>query len=269
MLASNSLETPVLGLVGRGDEGRFDAAAIRDRLARGGAARRAWPASGSKTSSRCWAASSPGRRRLRRFAGETPPPTPTIVRWWRTARRASPTRPTRCPRDRLLALLRELSRSTLRTVGADRCPTPDPAWPRRLAAYWAARDRFIESGRDVRPSPRVQDMLAQVREPLLSVLRISPDFRPAYDPLLSMAAALARSDAAGARTLLTELTRIQPARAEATARARVASSLPSDAEPGPLSSVALPEVGERSSIPGKQLRDGRRRERIRRSGKAR
>jgi hypothetical protein len=30
-----------------------------------------------------------------------------------------------------------------------------------------------------------------------------------------MATALARSDAAGARTLLTELTRIQPARAEA------------------------------------------------------
>ena len=95
-------------------------------------------------------------------------------------------------------------------------PTPDPAWPRRLAAYWAARDRFIESGRDVRPSPRVEDMLAQVREPLLSVLRISPDFRPAYDPLLSMATALARSDVSGARTLLTELTRIQPARTEAS-----------------------------------------------------
>jgi spermidine synthase len=55
-----------------------------------------------------------------------------------------------------------------------------------------------------------------VREPLLSVLRISPDFRPAYDPLLSMAAALARSDVSGARTLLTELRRLQPARAEAT-----------------------------------------------------
>ena len=67
----------------------------------------------------------------------------------------------------------------------------------------------------MRPSPRVEDMLAQVREPLLSVLRISPDFRPAYDPLLAMATALARSDVAGARTLLTELTRIQPARAEA------------------------------------------------------
>src|SRR4029079_15936507 len=35
ILASNSLETPVLGLVGRADGHRFDAAAIRDRLARG------------------------------------------------------------------------------------------------------------------------------------------------------------------------------------------------------------------------------------------
>ena len=58
-------------------------------------------------------------------------------------------------------------------------------------------------------------MLAQVREPLLSVLRISPDFRPAYDPLFAMATALARSDVAGARTLLIELTEIQPARSEA------------------------------------------------------
>ena len=58
-------------------------------------------------------------------------------------------------------------------------------------------------------------MLAQVREPLLAVLRESPDFRPAYDPLLSMAAALARSNVSGARTLLAELSRIQPARSEA------------------------------------------------------
>ena len=59
-------------------------------------------------------------------------------------------------------------------------------------------------------------MLAQVREPLLSVLRISPDFRPAYDPLLSMATALARSDAAAPARCSPSSARIQPARAEAT-----------------------------------------------------
>ncbi len=58
-------------------------------------------------------------------------------------------------------------------------------------------------------------MLAQVREPLLAVLRTSPDFRPAYDPLLRLAAALASSDAAAAGALLQELSRLQPARREA------------------------------------------------------
>jgi spermidine synthase len=54
-----------------------------------------------------------------------------------------------------------------------------------------------------------------VREPLLSALSISPDFRPAYDPLLRMAVALSRSDPPAARELLSELIRIQPARPEA------------------------------------------------------
>jgi spermidine synthase len=112
----------------------------------------------------------------------------------------------------LLGLLRELSLRPEELLQ----PTADASWPSHLAAYWTARDRFIESGRDVRPSPRVEDMLAQVREPLLSVLRISPEFRPAYDPLLLMAAALARSDAGAARGLVTELIRIQPSRTEAT-----------------------------------------------------
>jgi spermidine synthase len=54
-----------------------------------------------------------------------------------------------------------------------------------------------------------------VREPLLSVLRISPDFRPAYDPLLRMAVVQGRSDPARARLLLAELTQAQPERREA------------------------------------------------------
>ncbi len=59
-------------------------------------------------------------------------------------------------------------------------------------------------------------MLAQVRAPLLEVLRISPDFRPAYDPLIGMAMALAATDTAGASALLTDLVKVQPARPEAS-----------------------------------------------------
>ena len=96
------------------------------------------------------------------------------------------------------------------------CSLPEnPTFRLRLLAYWAARDRYLRSGRDVQPSSKVEDMLAQVQEPLLSVLRVSPDFRPAYDPLLTMARALARSNVADARALLGELARIQPARSEA------------------------------------------------------
>lgn len=63
-------------------------------------------------------------------------------------------------------------------------------------------------------------MLAQVREPLLGVLRISPDFRPAYDPLFQMAAALSDQDALAASVVLAVLARLQPAKLEATEQLR-------------------------------------------------
>jgi spermidine synthase len=67
----------------------------------------------------------------------------------------------------------------------------------------------------VKPTYDARAMLAQVRDPLLSVLHISPDFRPAYDPLLRMAYGIAPSDSAAARSLLTQLKEEQPARPEA------------------------------------------------------
>ena len=131
--------------------------------------------------------------------------------------------PESLPRDRLIALLHELSIEPPELIGT----SADAAWTRRLAAYWAARSRYVEAGRDVRPSANVQDMLSQVREPLLSVLRISPDFRPAYDPLVRMAAILGRTDRLAAGTLLTELARIQPARSEAgLALSQIAGAVP-------------------------------------------
>jgi spermidine synthase len=210
VLANNSLETPVVGLIGRADADRFDAGAIHDRVA-SAAARQPVAALGLEDDWAVLGAFVAGPEALRRFAGDAPANTDDrpIVAYRAPAITYAPDS---SPRDRLFALLGQVSIQPAELIA----PPADPAWPARLAAYWQARDSFIASGRDVRPSPRVQEMLAQVREPLLAVLRISPDFRPAYDPLLGMATALARSDAPGARALLTELSRLQPARGEAT-----------------------------------------------------
>ncbi len=132
-----------------------------------------------------------------------------IVRSSRTARRASPMRPDSLPRDRLIALLSEVSIEPAELLAH----APTQAWPQRLAAYWAARDRFIDSGRNVRQVSDVRGMLAQVREPLLAVLRMSPDFRPAYDPLLRMASLLAQTDVAVRAPCSTSCRTEQPLRA--------------------------------------------------------
>jgi spermidine synthase len=210
LIASGSLQTPVLGLVGRSDASRFDLAAVRERLAHVALPARV-TGMGLEDEFAVLGSFVAGPESLRRFAGDASVNTDNHPVVGYLAPRATYV-PESPPGDRLVALLQELSLEPEQLLE----PGADASWQEHLAAYWTARNRFIESGRDVRPSARVEDILAQVREPLLAVLRISPEFRPAYDPLLSMAGALARSDAAGARTLVTELIRIQPARTEAT-----------------------------------------------------
>jgi len=211
LLASYSLETPTVGLVGRANDAAFDAPAIQARLG-------TWPAPervaslGLSDALAVLGSFVAGPEALRRFGSGVPAnsddrPVVAYRAPWLTYA------PDSSPRDRLFALLSELDVTPDQII-----TTSGPAafdFSRRLGAYWAARDRFLLSGRDVRPSPRVEEMLAQVRAPLLGVLRLSPDFRPAYDPLLAMAAALATTDAAGARELLGELVRLQPHRPEA------------------------------------------------------
>jgi spermidine synthase len=209
VIANNSLDTPVVGLVARRDQGRFDLPGLVARLSRL-VPRERLAELGLEDELAVLGSMIAGPAALSRFAAGARANTDDhpIVAY--TAPRATYA-PDSTPRDRLIALLRELSLEPGELVAV-----ADSTWRARLAAYWAARDRFIVSGRDVRPSPRVREMLAQVREPLLSVLRISPDFRPAYDPLLAMARALARSDVSGARALLGELSQLQPARSEAS-----------------------------------------------------
>ena len=209
MLATNSLDTPVLGLVARRDGASFGIAGLRERLSR-----IAMPRSpgefGIVDDLSLLGGFVAGPRALERFAGDAPLNTDdrTVVAY--LAPRITYA-PDSLPRDRLIAMLRELTISPAELLA----PHDDRAWASRLAAYWKARDRFIEAGRDVQPVADARSMLAKVREPLLSVLRASPDFRPAYDPLLRMAVALGRNDAAEARVLLLELQHAQPLRPEA------------------------------------------------------
>ena len=210
LLANNSLETPVIGLVGREHERGFEQGALEARLAHV-ALPRDVAELGLDDELAVLGSFVAGPRALARFSSSAEPNTddrPVVA--YRAPRVTYA--PDSSPAERLSALLAELSLDPDELFDG----APNAAFRARVAAYLEARNRFIASGRDVHPSPRVDEMLAQVREPLLAVLRISPDFRPAYDPLLSMARALARSDRDGARTLLAELSRIQPARTEAS-----------------------------------------------------
>ncbi|MEH6876350.1 MAG: fused MFS/spermidine synthase [Candidatus Competibacter sp.] len=220
MLATNSLDTPVLGLVARGDGDRFDIGQVRERLT--GAAMPRRPAEfGIDDDLALLGSFVAGPRALARFAGNAPLNTDDhpVVAYRAPRITYAPDSP---PRDRLIALLHAVEISPDELVAAPH----DNAWASRLAAYWTARNRFIEAGREVRPTSDVRRMLAQVREPLLSVLRISPDFRPAYDPLLRMATALGRIDVASARALLAELWQAQPARSEAARALRDLTDAP-------------------------------------------
>ncbi|MDC8786255.1 fused MFS/spermidine synthase [Roseateles koreensis] len=208
LLANNSLETPTLGLIGRANANGFDMATIRARLAHNSfptppavfGIEDEWALLGMFVA---------GPAALAQFADQAPANTDDhpIVAY--LAPRISYA-PDSTPADRLMTLLRAVSIQPANVIKDD----PSAA---RLAAYWQARQRFLEAGRTVRPTTDVQQMLTQVRAPLLDVLRISPDFRPAYDPLLRMARALAAQSPDAALTLLQDLQTLQPARPEAAA----------------------------------------------------
>ena len=225
MMATNSLDTPVIGLVGRGEGGArvFDAARVRDRLAASAFPHRL-AGFGLADEFAVLGSFIAGPQSLARFAGGSRANTDDHPVVAYAAPRIAYV-PDSLPRDRLVALLRELALEPGDLFDA----APDDAarqYAERMAAYWAARTRYIQIGRSVRPSADVQRMLAQVREPLLAVLRVSPDFRPAYDPLLTMAAALGRIDAPAAAALLAELARLQPQRPEAAEKLRQRNSAP-------------------------------------------
>jgi spermidine synthase len=209
LIASHSLATPVIGLLGGDAAARVDPLALRDRLSHWALSKQA-SALGLEDELALLGSFVAGPEALQRFGANSPINSDDLPIVAYRAPRITYA-PDSSPGDRLIALLREVWIEPQQLIAA----TADASWAQRLTAYAAARDLFIVAGRDVRPLPRVEQMLARVRVPLFAVLRASPEFRPAYDPLLVMAKTLAQSDRAAARTLLIDLARIQPARNEA------------------------------------------------------
>jgi spermidine synthase len=203
LLATNSLDTPVLGLIARRDGEAFTLDEVRAALSDSRAdAARAIEVGDDLALMGSFVAAPDS---LAGFAARAPLNTDdhSVVAW--LAPRITYD-PDSTPRARLLALLAELEIQPGDIFAA----AADPGWRRRLAAYWNARDLYLRIGSTVRPSRDLQIMLAQTRAPLLEVLQVSADFRPAYQPLVHMARELGHTDVAAARSLLNRLAALRP-----------------------------------------------------------
>jgi spermidine synthase len=116
------------------------------------------------------------------------------------------------PAARLIELIHALAAPTSEALHR---VVIDDGFRDRLAQYLAARDAFLAAGVGVRPDISPRRLLDETREPLLRIVRMSPDFEPAYRPLLGLANALHASDPEVADELLRELEAAAPERPEA------------------------------------------------------
>jgi spermidine synthase len=199
VLATNSLDTPTLGLIGL-HEGQWpEEAQIERRLAQ-------LPASVSTAFEFPDALAVAGTvvagpEALQAFAAKAVANTddrPVVAYRAPFATYAAEA----APRERLLAVVAEWAPAASAVMAV---PASDQRWEERVSRYRRARNLYLQVGSKVRPVSNLQAMLQQVREPLLSVLRVSPEFRPAFGPLWNMAKALEQQDPAAGQALLAEL----------------------------------------------------------------
>jgi spermidine synthase len=209
VLASNSLDTPVLGLIARPDDPAIDLAAVRARLAQSaGPSQQA--AARLEDEFAVVGSVLAGPTTLARFARGATANTddrPVVVHQAPWATYAPPS----TPRERLMQLLRELQPHATELLRRPRDAEAD-----RMQAYWAARRLYLAFGATVRPVADPGEMLQRVQKPLMGLLRQSPEFRPACEPLVAMADALRGSDPARAEAVTAALDGIGARCAHAT-----------------------------------------------------
>ncbi len=113
------------------------------------------------------------------------------------------------PAVRLMAILESLERKPASALNL-------AEMAERVDAYWTARDAFLALGAEgMAQASNPDEMIRKVARPLLEMVRTSPDFAPAYDPLVAMAAYLARQHPQSAKGLLLTLREANPTRSEA------------------------------------------------------
>jgi spermidine synthase len=205
VLASNSLDTPVLGLLARPDQPLWDMETVRKRLLKADPALHR-PLIQARVVDEYAILGSilAGPSALKAFTGQVTANTddrPIVVHEapWETYA------PTETPRTRLMALIHQLELNPEEVLHG----VSDEVL-RRLQAYGSARARYIEFGLTVQPDPDPLNMLTRLREPLLDILQQSPDFLPAYDALFTLSRSLLRTEPGVAGDVLNALAAIRP-----------------------------------------------------------
>lgn len=201
-----SVRTPMLALVGTRDQGALDIEALTARLDDPAMAAVARPL-GFVAPIDLLGQYVGGARALAAFAGEGPRNTddsPFVTFDARRNIRAL----TAPPWAALLDVIHEISPDARELLPEER----HGGLRERLASYWRARDRFLEVGAALRGDPRGRALVDAAAPGLLETLRISPEFEPAYGPLIGMARSLIAQDRDEATKLLRSIDAAAPER---------------------------------------------------------
>jgi spermidine synthase len=211
VLASNSLDTPVIGLISKGgappNEALFDLSSVEQRL-------RTFPDQTLLKQAKLESAvavlgtliaDSPSLKAWSAHQQLNSDDHPIVIHEapWATYH------PESTARDRLFAFL-AASKTPTSSATSSVVRTKDPQALQPLLAYWKAREEHLKLGKHVRAEDDPEKMLNQIQVPMLAILASSPNFQPAFEPLMALASALAPNNRTRAIEVFQALKTIRP-----------------------------------------------------------